>query len=215
MKKTLKLFIFLMISLLVMVACGNDDTSTKNNENENNKSTSETDQTENNDADEGADQEDVENDNADSANSETDDEVPVLALGETGVIEDTLGTYEITPNSFVFAEELRDGEEVSTPSNDIFVVIDLEIKNIGSETLDLEDITQTDLFTETGSAKPGSSNYPGLIEFTGEIKPGEKFRGQLAYDTPKRDYYELAFGFGMPSYISNEIRWVINPEDAE
>ena len=215
MRKILKLFVILIVSLMLMVACGNDDTSTKNNANENIDSTSETDQTENNDADEGSDQEDVKNDSSDSANSEADDEVPFLALGETGVIEDTLGTYEVTPKSFWITDSLGEGEDKIIASKGRFIVVEIEIKNIGTEVLDLKQITQADLFTETGSASPGYSNYPGLIEFVGEIKSNESFVGELGFNSSERDYYELAFGAHMPSYISNEIRWVINPEDAE
>ena len=213
MRKFLKLFVILIVSLMVMVACGNDDTSTKNNGNENIDSTSETDQTENNDAD--VDQEDVENDSSDPSNSETDDEIPVLALGETGVIEDTLGIYEVTPRSLKITESLGEGDEVVIAGNGRFVVVEIEIKNIGTEALDLQQITQADLFTETGSASAGFSDYPGLIEFVGEINSNESFVGELAFDNSERDYYELAFGAHMPSHISNEIRWVINPEDAE
>ena len=215
MKKTLKLFIILMISLLVMVACSNGDTTTEDSGKSDYDSTSETDQTENNDVNESSDQEDVENDNADSANSQT-DEVPVLALGETGVIEDTLGTYEVTATGFSFETEMSEDDPYQTPYNGTFVVIDVMIKNIGETILDSEDITNTSLYREDTGGMRNSPSFSSIENFIGnEIKPGEILSGQLLFDLGKEDYYELAFGANMPEHISNEVRWALHAEDAE
>ena len=213
MRKYLKLFVILIVSLLVMVACGNNDTSIENDGNENEDSTSQTENEEDVDMDSKE-----ENVGSDSDESEIagDEEVPVLQFGETGVIEDTLGTYEVTPISFRFTDSLGDGSEERVARNDILVVVEIDIKNIGSETLDLESITQADIYSNTGAGGTGfSTTYPEITQFKGEIKPGENFQGHIVFDVLEREYYEIAFGANMPSYISNEIRWVLPMEDVE
>ena len=214
MRKYLKLFVILIVSLLMMVACGDDDTSTGNNGNEQGESTNGTDQTETDDIDEDTDEADVEIDDSDSSDIENDGDVPVLSIGETGVMETILGTYEVTVNSFWFADELSDGDDVSTPGNGIFIVADITMKNIGEETLGLESIAQTRLLQD-GAGIAGFDDYPTLESFIGEIAPGESAAGQIAFDFFIEDYYELAFGYGMLSDVSNEIRWALHAEDAE
>ena len=214
MRKFLKLFVILIVSLMVMVACSNGDTTTEDSGNSDNDSTSETSSTENDDADEDSDQEDVEKDNSDSSNSDTDDGVPVLALGETGVIEDNLGTYEITPTSFKLVEELSDGDHVETTMNGKLIVVDISIKNIGEESLELEDVAKADLYVD-GAGVSSFDDYPNIEKFEGKIAQGESESGQIVFDLFVADYYELAFGANMPTYISNEVRWALHAEDAE
>ena len=215
MRKYLKLFVILIVSLLMMVACGDDDTSTGNNGNEQDKSTNGADQTETDDIDENPGEADVETDDSDSSDIENDGDVPVLSIGETGVIEDTLGTYEITPTSFSFENELTDDEEVRIPSNGRYIVVDITFKNIGEETLELDQIISGRMYNLEEAGLAGFDTYPGLEEFEGEIATGESTSGQLAFDFFVEDYYELAFGANMPEHISNEVRWALHAEDAE
>ena len=215
MKRNLKLFVVLVMSLLVMVACNNGDTTSEDNGDSMNESSSETDQTENDDIVEDSNVELGEKEGTDLSGDESEDDIEYLTFGETGIIEDTLGTYEVTPKSFRFTDSLGEASEKETPYNDIFVVVEIDIKNIGSEILNLEDITKAELFSDTRAGGTGFSNYPEIIQFIGEIKPAENFVGHIVFDVSERDYYEMSFGFGMPSHISNEIRWVLPMEDVE
>ena len=68
---------------------------------------------------------------------------------------------------------------------------------------------------QDGAGIAGFDDYPTLESFIGEIAPGESAAGQIAFDFFIEDYYELAFGYGMLSSVSNEIRWALHAEDAE
>ena len=214
MRKTLKFFMILVVSLLVMVACNNADSTTEDNGESKNESTEEIDQT--NDEEENLEEENEETKDSDSQEVNGGEEVPVLELGEMGVIKDTLGIYEVTPKSVRYTDSLGEDNDIEEAVNGRFVVVEIDIKNIGSETLDLEDITKADLYSNTGTGGTGFSNYPEIIQFEGEINPEESFIGHIVFDVSERgEDYEIAFGANMPAHISNEIRWVLPMEDAE
>ena len=213
MRKTLRVFVILVISLVVMVACNNDDTATEDNGDSINESTGEIDQTETDDIYEDSDE--ATDENLDSPEIDGEGEVPILELGETGVIEDTLGTYEVTVTGFSLETEMSEDDPYKVTKNGYFIIVDVSIKNIGEDILEATSITKTDLFNATGAGVTNFTSFNSINNFEGEVSPNDTVEGQLLFDLSEEDYYELAFGFGMPSHISNEVRWALHAEDAE
>src|SRR5690625_4401517 len=116
MKKYLLVFFSI---LLILSACGSSDDKTVVNETEE-------------EANDEIEESDVEENDQDNANSD------VMKLGDTGFIDDGINQYEITPTSVEMFTE-RDG---IIPNNDdeVFVLIDYTVKNIGEEGFEEEDI---------------------------------------------------------------------------
>lgn len=118
MKNVIRLS-FLIISLLLVAACGNNDNSNGQNEGNSNNAS---------------------NVNSDNEAEQTSEK---LRLGDTGTIKDTIGEYEITPSSFEITDSV-DGDVPTTASRgDQFIIVEITIKNIGDSALVGSDITRT------------------------------------------------------------------------
>src|SRR5699024_11189767 len=113
--------------MLAIAGCGNEDNGNNDATNDNSANAS---------------ADDSENNSADNADSIEYGDEQVLQLGETGIMKDTTGEYEVTPTSFVETKEFE-GEK---PSNDdlTFIVVDINIKNIGESVLKGEELRKVD-----------------------------------------------------------------------
>ncbi|ADU31785.1 DUF4352 domain-containing protein [Evansella cellulosilytica] len=126
----------------------------------------------------------------------------VLSIGDTGRMIDTLGEYEVTIHSVEITEEIQG----NTPMEDVYVIVDLSIKNIGDEILEVQDIIGTHLFSDD-DLPSGNMFYVDFIdEIDGEISYGETVSGQILFDQIYSEYYNLVFGWGL-STVSNELTW--------
>ncbi|WP_440896934.1 DUF4352 domain-containing protein [Amphibacillus sp. Q70] len=199
-KKMFKLIFVSIAVLLVISACSNSndapDDEVANDENE-----SELD-------DEG------ESDDQSSGAAAPSGEV--LSLGETGTMETAIGNFEVTPTSFRFEEEIDEDGEIENPYNGIFIIVDLTIENIDDEPIISEDLIYSVVLKDEGGA-----GIDPIVEFTstnnfeGEIAPGETVTGEIIFDFITNDVYELSFGADYLESLSNEVRWILEADDAE
>lgn len=143
--------------------------------------------------------EEINDENGESNGEEIDrDKVnsEVMNLGETGFVDDEIGQYEITPKSIEIFKE-RDG---ITPYNDdeVFVLIDYTVKNVGEEALEVEHVPGIRLLLENKQGnrvdEKRSYGFDFIEETTEVIEPGESSDGQMFFDPPESSEYILHFG---------------------
>ncbi|MCL7748015.1 DUF4352 domain-containing protein [Halalkalibacter alkaliphilus] len=128
----------------------------------------------------------------------------ILNLGETGVQEGTAGSIEITAHS----TQILESYEEFTPSNGVFVIVDISVKNNGETEINGGDITRASLFDDQETMF-NSTVYDEFVEHIyGEINPGETVSGQIIFNHFPSEYYELVFGYGLSTTV-NELRWHI------
>lgn len=179
--KQVRLFVFVLIAMIIVVGCSNDKDGNNNTDGNENNNTNNHQQVENNDQNE---------EDQTSANS------GVMKLGETGLVDDEIGRYEITPKSVEIFKE-RDG---ITPYNDdeVFVLIDYTVKNIGEEAFEEDDILGIRLLLENEQGNRVDEKryyeFDFVSKITETIEPGESYDGQMLFDPPESSEYTLHFG---------------------
>lgn len=134
----------------------------------------------------------------------------VLSLGETGTMTTVLGEYEVTAHSVEIHEKFGDAKL----NRDMFVIIDISIKNIGEDTLNGSDITKAVIFDDRGLRANALIHHDFVELITGDIEPGETESGQLLFDSNSSDSFELLFGYGR-RLTSNEVRWSFTADDTK
>lgn len=181
----------LIIAMLAVAGCGNNN-DTNNGETNNNANDNQNEAEENSSAADGEDQ--------------------VLQLGETGTIKSTIGEYEVTPTSFVVADEW----EGETPriDGDVYVIIDIIITNIGDTVLEGKDLRKVDAIGGNDIVSSNNALSDKINELEGELQPGEEMEGQLAFGLIPTNTYKLVFGMHLGS-VSNEITWELDADKAE
>ena len=210
MKKTLKLISLSLIILLAIVGCSNntpDDEDVENpiEENQNEDIIDNTDS-------EAEDPNSVENEEDNSVSespSSTDD---ILSLGDTGLMETAIGKIEVTPTSIRFLENVGD----ERPFDEIFLVMELTITNVGDEAVLSEEMITARLHGEDGSGGVASfDDFSEIDNFEGELEPGETVSGEVIFDFSIEDKYQLSFGAAYLGSLSNEVRWEFDADEAE
>lgn len=181
----------LFISLLLIVACGSNGTGSEQNEGNSN------------------------NANPDNEVEQASDEK--LRLGDTGTLKDTIGEYEVTPTAFEITKSV-DGDVPSHADthDDDFIIVDITIKNIGDSALEGPDITRSGvvLADDNDLKSDNRWDYEWGDQITSEIQPGEEVDGQLVFERPPSEYYELIFGYGLSS-VSSQATWYFEPDEAK
>ncbi|MHA6252171.1 hypothetical protein [Oceanobacillus sp. CAU 1775] len=133
-----------------------------------------------------------------------------LTIGDTGVFQTTLGTYEVTLHSAEIVGSELDGE----PSLfDELIVLELTFKNIGDNVILAEEIMYdmeiTDDLEASGSSN-GAEMFDSLEVFEGEIQPGEEKNAQFIGDIYTADEYFFGKAEGnVAAGTSNQVIWVI------
>ncbi|WP_117168158.1 DUF4352 domain-containing protein [Paraliobacillus sediminis] len=207
MKNLIKLMVIGMVIGFVLVGCNNDDEANETSDNQVTEDSTEV-------TGEDYEAEEAEGDESasDESDSSSDSKLEILSLGETGIIKDSIGTYEITPTSF----ELLEATEEAEPSNGVFVLINLTIKNIGDESVDSSGLVNDSaaLIDSDDIAEFNEDYYKFVDAFDGEVESGEEISGQLLFDQAKTDNYSLMFGYGLET-VSNQIKWGFSAEEAK
>lgn len=197
----MKKFHFCLISLfftLTLIACSSDDENGAKSE-ENDSVTEEESNTDNESSDS-----DTENEEKATGDSEE-----ALKLGETGVVESTLGKYEVTVNSFKTLDEFE-GEE---PLNELFVLVDFEVTNTGEEQINGQDIYNANLFDEEEFTKENTSYFESIEILDEQLEPGDSAEAQMLFELTDSTYYELVFNFGKSS-VSTELTWQFDADQS-
>lgn len=195
----MKRYLFILITIFLLAACGSsedeeevvaDATEENNEENE---------ESEGNGTD------------SDNLNEE------VMELGETGFVDDEIGQYEITPKSVEIFKE-RDG---ITPYNDdeVFVLIDYTVKNLGEEPIEAEDVLGFRSLLENAQGnrvdEKRSYDFDFVDKATGTIAPGESYEGQMFFDPPESETDEYTLQFGSSAADVEDAEWFFTASEAK
>lgn len=129
------------------------------------------------------------------------DETKTLAVGE-GVNFDDM---QVTLNSV----ETSEGSDWETPEEDKYLILDLTVVNNSDEEKTISSLMNFSL-------KDAESYSYDITIFTeiksqldGTIGAGDTLRGQLAFDVPNSDEYQLIFE---DPFTSGQAIWVFNAE---
>jgi hypothetical protein len=103
------------------------------------------------------------------------------------------------------------GGEFDTPENEQFIAVNLTAEN----TTDEEQVVSSVMNIELKDAEGYSYNTTILMEgikgqFDGSIQPGGKLRGEIPFDVPTSEQYELHFS---DPFKSGKAIWVIPATD--
>lgn len=207
MKKILMMLLTGVLSFSVLVACGNDEAETTPED----PVTEEVDDME----------EVAENNNEDSTDSnDSDIEIPEepqidLRLGDTAIVQSSLGLYELTLNSAEMIGTELDGEEALL---DELIVLNLTYKNIGDKSFKGEhEMINFGIATDLESSQNtnAAKSFDSIEFFEGDVEPGETREAQFIADTRINDEYYFGTGSGaVASGAYTEIRWTFTDEEA-
>lgn len=196
--KKVSLFILVLVAMIAIAGCSNNndgknnlDRDTNNNQNEENNDQGDTDQT--------------------KANS------GVMILGDTGLVDDEIGQYEITPTSFEIFRE-RDG--ISAYNDDeVFVLIDYTVKNISDEAFEEEDILGIRLLLKNSQGNEVSEityyDYEFVDQITETIEPGKSYDSQLLFEISESESSEYTLHFGSSAVDVEDSEWFFTESEAK
>lgn len=206
MKKILMTLLTGVLSFSVLVACGNDEVETTPED----PVTEEVDDTE-----------EVAAENNDQETESNDGEIEVpesqtgLRIGETAIVQSTLGLYELTLNSAELIGTELDGEEALI---DELIVLNFTYKNIGDKPFKGEDeMINFGIATEQGGYQNtnAAASFDSIEFFEGVIEPGETREAEFIADTEVADEYYFETGSGaLAAGTYNEVSWTFTDEEA-
>lgn len=206
MKKILMMLLTGVLSFSVLVACGNDEVETIPED----PVTEEVDDTE-----------EVAEENNEQATESSDGEIEVpesqtgLRIGETAIVQSTLGLYELTLNSAELIGTELDGEEALI---DELIVLNFTYKNIGDKPFKGEDeMINFGIATEQGGYQNtnAAASFDSIEFFEGVIEPGETREAEFIADTEVADEYYFETGSGaLAAGTYNEVSWTFTDEEA-
>lgn len=196
--KKVSFLILLLLAMITVVSCSNNDEENNTKEDTNNnqveESSGEKEDTDQSDVNQG-----------------------VMSLGETGYVDDEIGQYEVTPNSFEFFKE-RDGE---TPMNEsqVFVLIDYTVKILSDEGFSEDDLLGIRLLLQNteGDEVSEISNYSyEFVDYiSGDIEPGESYDSQMLFEIKESESSEYILHFGSPSSKIEDAEWSFTESEAK
>ena len=102
------------------------------------------------------------------------------------------------------------GDGFMKPKNDKFLVVQLEIENKTDKAETVSSLLQMKLVDNEGVSMDVTITGDEKGQLDGEIGPGRKMKGEVAFDVTKADYYE--FIFENPITTGQAI-WKINKDD--
>lgn len=189
-------------SLLILSACGFSNESEETNAGETEEEVN------NENAENNEDSNEINRDNVNSG---------VMKLGDTGLVDDELGQYEITPTSVeIFTE--RDG---IIPNNDdeVFVLIDYTVEFLSDEAFEEEDILGIRLLLKNTQGNEVTEisyyDYEFVDRITGTIEPGESYDSQMLFEIPESESSEYTLHFGSYSADVEDAEWFFTEDEAK
>ncbi|WP_117168161.1 hypothetical protein [Paraliobacillus sediminis] len=201
MKNIIKLIFAGMVIMFVPVGCNSDDgaedstevSETTDEEVDNDASSEET--------------KDLEEENTAEEESGNDGQ-GVLSLGETGQVESTIGDYEVTVESFQILDEFEDEKSL----DEVFILVNFSLTNIGEEVIQGEDVYRAKIFNNGDIGYGNISDFESVEILKGEIGLGETVEGQFLFDQENSDYYELIVNYAL-STVATELTWRFDADE--
>jgi len=212
-----------LLAITVLAACGNDEEETEeteageaqNEETSNDDTTQDVDTENQNGEAEGDASSDDPADSNDGFFEITEKPQTDLRLGDTGLVQTSIGTYELTINSVEIVGTELDGEAALL---DEIILLEMTFKNIGEEPIIAEDVMinlglVTDL--EGTDNTNAAASFDSAEYFEGEIAPGEEREAQFITDTrTAEEYYFRTSPGAVAAGTHNEVIWTITDEEA-
>lgn len=139
-----------------------------------------------------------------------------LEIGDTGVFDTTLGTYEISLDT----AELKGKEfEGVQSTRDDIILLDLTVRNTGDETLIIDEIIESmEIADDLDGAGSGDNGigFDTIEALEGAIEPGEEMTGNFLTTVNESDTYYFRKNPGnVEAGTSNQVIWTIKKEDIE
>lgn len=137
-----------------------------------------------------------------------------LSIGDTGIFESPLGTYEITVNE---AELLGKKFEGVESTRDDIILLDITVKNTSDEQLLVDEIMDpmevTDDLDEAGSGDNGIG-FDSIDPLKGSLEAGEEMTGHFLTTVNKsKTYYFRLDPDVVKEHDSNQVIWEIKKKD--
>lgn len=213
MRKLLLLLLTGLLTMIILVACGNDNEETMADKNDN----TDTDVTGNADIEDTQEDSDVETSSESTSGffEVTEDPQTDLGLGDAALIQTSIGTYELTIDSAEIVGTELDGEKGLL---DEIILLEMRFKNIGDEPIIAEDVMinlglVTDL--EGSDNTNAAASFDSVEFFEGEIAPGEERTAQFIADTrTAEEYYFRTSPGAVAAGTHNEVIWTITDAEA-
>ncbi len=143
--------------------------------------------------------------NEKESTNNSDDEV--LGLGETGRVQTTIGDYEITFESFQLLDELE-GE--TADKNEVFILMDAKVTNVGEETLNGQDLYTASIYSDDGLSAENTFYYESINLLKGTIESGESMEGEFVFSSSISDNYKLVYNHA----LGEELTWKFSADEA-
>lgn len=192
----------LFVAMLAVAGCGNNEDANGGKTNEGINDNQEEVSTNNEEAEMGSQEDDSERN------------LGTMKLGDSGLIHDAVGKFEITPNSVeVFSE--RDG--ISPYNNEVFVLIDFTLENVSDDPIEGDQTLGTRLILENKEERKSDEKSDPVngFDFVDRldvvIEPGESHDAQMIFTIQESEEYVLHYGSGSGSIEDAE--WKFSEED--
>jgi hypothetical protein len=137
-----------------------------------------------------------------STASQTTNTPEIFQVGDTVKFDN----LKITLNA---ATEVKEAEFLS-PDNDKFLVIDMTIENVGDQSEAVSTLLQIELMDADSYTYTPTIYIDAKGSVDGEVAPGRKMRGEVAFDVPDSDYYEFIFS---DPFTTGQAIWRIERSD--
>jgi len=102
------------------------------------------------------------------------------------------------------------GDQFFKPENDKFVLVQVEVVNTTNEPQTVSSMLQTRLMDAEGQSQDAALTGDEKGQLDGEIGPGRKLKGEVAFDVMKSDYYEFIFE---DPFTTGQAIWKIDAKD--
>lgn len=223
--KRLLLLITMLFTMSILIACGDDSDTNEANTAETEDSTEEIeaadsdDEAEENQATEEDEENDTESEESSSSNSgifqvTVEDQLD-LQVGDTGTVQTSIGTFELTVDSAELVGTELDGVETVLEG---LIVLDLTFKNIDEQVIIAEDIMSMLGITDDLDGSNNHNNpeaFESIDVFEGELEPGEERQTQfVAHIYDAEEYYFRVDSGNVAAGTSNQVIWTIPAEEA-
>jgi len=219
MKKTTITMVMLLFTSILLIACSDKGDSPKDNKQDIDDERidlgdNNTNELEDPELDEKGD--DSSSDSSAGLFEITEDDQIDLKMGDTAIVQTSIGTYELTVDDAEIVGAELDG--VSTELEQL-IVLDLTFKNVDDRTLNAEDIMSslgiTDIL-EVSNNHNSAEAYESIDDFEGELEPGEERKTQFIADVYIGEEYYFRQNPGVVAAgTSNDVMWTITAEEAE
>jgi len=154
---------------------------------------------------EGDQQEENATNQSETNNSEEDSAEEDLGVGDSVSFNDVI----ITLND----ARIEPGGDFDEPENEQFVVVNLTAENKSDEEANVSSMMNVELYDEEGYSYSTTILMEGTKgQFDGSIPTGKKLRGEIPFDVPASETYELHFS---DPFQSGKAIWTIDAGDLE